>query len=136
MSRESTHSIGRLASLAGVGIDTVRYYERSGLLQPAGRSASGYRRYGDDELRQLRFIRRAQRLGFTLQEIQELMTVSRQKGVRAVRAAAKDKLADVELRIAELVRMRKALASLVDACPGHGALADCPILRALDEEAA
>lgn len=133
---DQTHTIGRLAALAGVGIDTVRYYERAGLLQPAGRSASGYRRYGDDELRQLRFIRRAQRLGFTLQEIQELMTLSRQKGVRAVRAAARDKLADVELRIAELVRVRDALAGLVDACPGHGPVAECPILRALDEEAA
>jgi len=127
------HTIGRLAALAGVGIDTVRYYERAGLLQPAGRSASGYRRYGDEELRQLRFIRRAQRLGFTLQEIQELLALSRKKGVRAVRAAAQAKLADVELRIAELSRVRNALAGLVEACPGHGPLSDCPILRALDE---
>ena len=136
MSQPPTHTIGRLAALAGVGIDTVRYYERSGLLSPAERSASGYRRYGDDELRQLRFIRRAQRLGFTLAEIQDLLAVSRKSGVRAVRAAARHKLADVQLRIAELTRVRDALAGLVEACPGHGSAADCPILRALDEDAA
>jgi MerR family copper efflux transcriptional regulator len=136
MAEHPAHTIGKLASLAGVGIDTVRSYERSGLLEPAARSPSGYRHYGDDELRQLRFIRRAQRLGFTLSEIQELLAVSRKSGVRAVRAAARDKLVDVQMRIAELTRVRDALAGLVEACPGHGAVARCPILRALDGEEA
>src|SRR5690606_37152119 len=105
-------------------------------LKPADRSAAGYRRYGDEALRKLRFIRRAQRLGFTLQEIQEVMALSRQKGVRAVRVAAQAKLADVDLRIAELTRVRHALAGLVDVCPGHVPVSECPILRALDEEPA
>jgi DNA-binding transcriptional MerR regulator len=73
--------IGQLAKRGGVGIDTVRYYERSGLLTPRTRLASGYRRYGDTELARLRFIRRAQGLGFTLKEIKQLLALSAQRDV-------------------------------------------------------
>lgn len=129
----NSYAIGQLASAAGVGIDTVRYYERSGLLQPAMRSASGYRKYGDGELARLNFIRRAQRLGFTLAEISELLAISGRRDVRAVRKAAQTRLADVEQRIVELQRVRDALAHLVAACPGGGHAEDCPILRALND---
>lgn len=132
--RPTDMTIGTLAERAGVAVDTIRYYERSGLLHPAQRSASGYRHYGQAELKRLRFIRRAQRLGFTLEEIDALLAVSAQRDVRAVRKAAQGKLADIDGRIAELARIRDALAGLVDACPGHGAAADCPILSALNEE--
>ena len=126
--------IGQLAKRGGVGIDTVRYYERNGLLAPRSRLASGYRRYGDIELARLRFIRRAQGLGFTLKEIKQLLALSAQRDVGRVKRSAQAKLLDVEARIAALVRMRNGLATLIEACPGHGRAADCPILRALTED--
>lgn len=126
--------IGALAKRAGVRIDTVRYYERNGLLAPMVRLASGYRRYGDVELARLRFIRRAQALGFSLKEVQELLALSRRRDVARVKRAAKHKLVDVENRIAELERMRGGLAALIAACPGSGRTADCPILNALGGE--
>ena len=126
--------IGALARHAGVRIDTVRYYERHGLLAPKRRLASGYRRYGATELSRLRFIRRAQALGFTLREVQELLKLSSRRDVARVKSAAQQKLADVERRIADLERMREGLATLIEACPGHGRAADCPILKALGSE--
>jgi MerR family copper efflux transcriptional regulator len=118
-------SIGELAKQAGVAIDTVRYYERNDLLAPAGRLASGYRRYGAEELKRLRFIRRAKALGFSLDDIRSLLTLS---------AAAQIKLAEIEQRIAELDRIRQGLSVLVAACPGHGRSEACPILNALTQE--
>ena len=126
--------IGLLAKHAGVRIDTVRYYERHGLLAPAGRKASGYRRYGELELKRLRFIRRAKLLGFTLEEIKQLLTLSSERSVAKVKQAAQGKLADVEHRLAELERVRDGLRQLIDACPGHGRPEACPILRALGQE--
>jgi MerR family copper efflux transcriptional regulator len=126
--------IGTLAKRAGVSIDTVRYYEKSGLLAPESRLASGYRRYSDEQVSRLRFIRRAQELGFTLKDIRELLGISKQKDVAKVKRAAERKLADVEARLVALTRMRDGLATLVATCPGHGRAADCPILKALGEE--
>jgi MerR family copper efflux transcriptional regulator len=126
--------IGQLAKRGGVGIDTVRYYERNGLLAPLTRLASGYRRYGDIELARLRFIRRAQGLGFTLKEIKQLLALSAQRDVERVKRSAQAKLLDVKSRIADLERVRDGLATLIAACPGHGKAADCPILRALNDE--
>jgi Zn(II)-responsive transcriptional regulator len=127
-------SIGKLAKRSGVPIDTVRYYERNGLLAPRTRLASGYRRYGEDELARLRFIRKAQALGFTLKEIHSLLSLSALRDVAQVKSAAQAKLANVETRIADLQRIRDGLALLVNACPGHGRATDCPILRALSDE--
>jgi len=126
--------IGQLAKRGGVGIDTVRYYERNGLLAPRTRLASGYRRYGDLELARLRFIRRAQALGFTLRQIKELLALSAQRDVGRVKRSAQTKLIDVEERIAALERVREGLAHLIGQCPGHGRAADCPILKALTDE--
>jgi len=128
--------IGKLAKRGGVGIDTVRYYERNGLLAPQSRLASGYRRYGQLELARLRFIRRAKALGFTLKEVKELLALSAQRDVGRVKRSAQAKLVDVERRIAALERVRDGLAKLIEACPGHGRAADCPILRALSAEVA
>jgi MerR family copper efflux transcriptional regulator len=130
----SNLSIGQLAQHAGVAIDTVRYYERNGLLQPAGRLASGYRRYGDAELKRLRFIRRAKALGFTLEDVRALLTLSAERNVAKVKRAAQAKLADIEARIAELERVRGGLRTLIAACPGHGRAEACPILNALTDE--
>lgn len=129
-----TIGIGTLARRAGVGVDTVRYYEKSGLLAPTARLASGYRRYTEDEVSRLRFIRRAQALGFSLKQISELLALSSRRDVASVRRSALAKLADVENRIAELEKVRAGLARLIKSCPGHGRAADCPILRALSGE--
>ena len=126
--------IGSLAKRAGVGIDTVRYYERAGLLAPSGRLASGYRRYTELELARLRFIRRAQALGFTLDEVRELLALSARRDVARVKRSAQAKLVAVEKKIAALEKVREGLATLVAACPGHGRAADCPILKALGGE--
>ncbi len=126
--------IGKVAKRAGVSIDTVRYYEKAGLLAPAARLQSGYRRYGDLQLQRLRFIRRAQELGFSLKDIRDLLGLSRQRDVARVKRAAQSKLADIDRRIAALMAVRDGLSNLVEACPGHGSAADCPILKALGEE--
>ena len=130
-------NIGQLSRRTGVPIDTVRYYEKQRLLPPPTRSASGYRHYEADDVLRLNFIRRAKVLGFTLDEIRDLLALSsaRDGDMAAIRAAAADKLADVERRLAELTRVRDGLRTLVDACPGHGALDQCPILSALGGEA-
>ena len=103
---------------------------------PAARAASGYRSYGEGTVAQLRFIRRAKDLGFTLEEIRELLALSvdRQRGVKAVKQRAEKRLAAIEQRIVELQRVRDGLAQLVASCPGHGKPEECPILRALSDE--
>lgn len=128
--------IGELAQRADVGVDTVRYYEREGLLPKAQRLASGYRVYDQDDVRRLRFVRRAKALGFTLPEIRELLALSghRQDDMAGMKAAAIEKLADVHAKLSELNRIREGLETLVASCPGHGALAQCPILNALAED--
>jgi len=128
--------IGELAKRADVPIDTVRYYEREGLIPPPIRRASGYRDYVDADVDRLRFMRRAKGLGFTLQEIRELLSLTAKSGadMAALNAQTQAKLRDVEERIHALTRIREALQSLVTACPGHGALDRCPILAALSED--
>jgi Cu(I)-responsive transcriptional regulator len=128
--------IGGLAKRTGIGIDAVRYYEREGLVPPAARLASGYRVYGEDDVRRIQFVQRAKALGFTLTEIRELLELStrREDDMGGLKTAAGEKLADVEAKISELIRIRDGLRTLVDACPGHGALERCPILNALVEE--
>lgn len=130
----SAIGIGKLARESGVPIDTIRHYERIGLLKPASRLASGYRRYGDAEQKRLRFIRRAKALGFTLEEIDGLLALSAGRSVEQVKRRAAARLADVERRIAELGRVRDSLRQLITACPGHGRAEDCPILNALTQD--
>ena len=129
-------TIGRVARAAGVGIDTIRYYEREGLLPAPARRISGYRDYTPDAVTRLRFIRRAKELGFTLPEIRELLALSadRERGVRGVKQRAVARLAEIDRRIRELKRVQRGLKNLIDACPGHGALECCPILTALSHE--
>lgn len=127
-------SIGELAKQAGVGVETVRYYERRGLLAEPDRRASGYRQYESEAVAILRFIRRAKELGFTLKEIQSLLELRRSSSAtRAdVRRNAQAKLVDIETKIRDLERMRRALADLTKTCHGDGAAAECPILLALN----
>lgn len=126
-------SIGQVARRAGVGVETVRFYERQGLLDEPERRASGYRQYGDEAVAVLRFIRRAKELGFTLKEIKGLLALRLDAAAtrKDVRREARAKVADIEAKIADLQRMRDALLTLVDQCHGDGAATGCPILKAL-----
>ncbi|MGH8278362.1 MAG: MerR family transcriptional regulator [Gammaproteobacteria bacterium] len=123
-------TIGAVARQAGVGIDTVRYYEREGLLPAPRRRASGYRDYGSAAIERLCFIRRAKELGFTLTEIRDLLALSTDRA-RGVRQRTEARLVEIEQRIRELQRAKRGLKQLIDACPGTGALEHCPILHAL-----
>lgn len=127
-------TIGALAKQAGVGVETVRFYERRGLVRRPGRPSGGYRSYPAEAIGRIRFIRNAQALGFTLQEVKELLALRVTAGTScaAVRSRASAKAADVDKRIADLQRIRTALHGLIGVCPGRGALAHCSILDALD----
>jgi MerR family copper efflux transcriptional regulator len=130
----STMTIGRLAKTAGVNIDTIRYYERNGLIPEPSRRLSGYREYGATDIARLRFILRAKDLGFTLAEIGELLSLSADRDVRGVKQRAEGRLEQVEHKIKELQRVRRGLKTLIDACPGHGDLERCPIIAALSTD--
>ena len=129
----SNMTIGAVAKRAGIGIDTIRYYERERLLPPPRRRASGYREYDAPAVDRLRFIRHAKQLGFTLDEIRELLALSSDHahGVSGVKHRAQARLVAIEQRIHELQRVRRGLKKLIDECPGHGDPAACPILGAL-----
>ena len=130
----SSMTIGRLAKEAGVNIDTIRYYERNGLIPEPVRRPSGYREYETGDVRRLRFIGRAKQLGFTLAEIAELMSLSADRDVGGVKRRAEQRLEQVEHKIKELQRVRRGLRTLIDACPGHGDVERCPIVAALSGE--
>jgi len=125
-------TIGKVATAAQVGIDTVRFYERAGLLKKPHRTAAGYRLYAADEVRRLRFIRRAKGLGFTLDEIRELLSLNDGGGRRsAVRAIAERRSDEIEQKLRELTRMKRTLRSLMRQCHGDGSLKGCPIIEAV-----
>jgi MerR family copper efflux transcriptional regulator len=132
----ATMTIGRLAKQTGVNIDTIRYYERNGLIPEPVRRASGYREYEISDVQRLRFIMRAKELGFTLAEIGELLSLSADRDVRGVKHRAEQRLGQVEHKIKELHRIRRGLKTLIDACPGRGDLEHCPIVAALSGEEA
>nr|WP_295678760.1 MerR family DNA-binding protein [uncultured Nevskia sp.] len=135
MNTPASMTIGKWAQAAGVGIDTVRFYDRSGLLGKPLRSLSGYRLCAPSEIDRLRFNRRAKSLGFTLEQIAELLSLS-QGGNRAdVKALVSNRLTEIDLRIVDLVAMRKLLAKLVNECDGHGSVAGCPIIESVLEPA-
>jgi MerR family mercuric resistance operon transcriptional regulator len=131
-----TLTIGELARRAGVGVETVRFYERQGLLSEPARKESGYRQYQDDVVARLRFIRRAKELGFSLKEIKELLAlrVDPDTTCAEVRRRAEGKVIDVEGKIVALQKIKKALKKLTAACSGRGPTSECPILDALDTE--
>jgi Hg(II)-responsive transcriptional regulator len=127
-------SIGQVADEAGVNVQTLRYYERRGILEEPKRSASGYREYSPDTVRVIRFIKRAQDLGFTLSQIEELLEL---RGLRpgkreAVRSLAAAKIRDIEEKVRDLESMKRALSVLVDSCTCKSGGLECPILEALE----
>lgn len=127
--------IGQLASLAGIGVETVRFYERRGLLGVAARRASGYRIFPEEMVRRLLFIRHAKDLGFTLTEIGELLALRAEPSgsCAEIQTLAVSKLGTIDQRIDALQRMRTVLFDLTRICPGSSApRSECPILDALE----
>jgi Hg(II)-responsive transcriptional regulator len=127
--------IGEVASRAGVNIQTLRYYERRGLLEAPERTPSGYREYPSETVRLIRFIKRGQDLGFTLKEIEELIALRDAKGRKRseVRALAEAKVGAIDKKLAQLQAMRSALYSMVESCSCRDGRPTCPILEALDD---
>jgi MerR family copper efflux transcriptional regulator len=125
---------GELARRAGVNVETLRFYERKGLLPEPPRRASGYREYNEADVRRVRFIRRAQGLGFTLAEVRNLLALRVERGTTAddVKHRAKRKIADVRRKIAELAAIERALVGLTASCNGKGPTGDCPILHHME----
>ena len=128
--------IGTVAREAGVNLDTIRYYERRGLLPEPPRRPSGYRVFDDDTVRRVRFIKRAQELGFTLNEIRDLMDLrlTPEASCCDVRDKAAAKIASIAAKIQQLRSMRAALKGLMAACSGRGSVEECPILASLADE--
>ena len=127
-------TIGKTAEAAGVGVETIRFYERSGLIERPPKPEIGYRAYPMETVRRIRFIRQAQALGFSLREIDELLSLRTDPAADCaeVRARATAKRAEVERKMAQLRRIHAALDELIDACPGRGALRTCSILGAIN----
>lgn len=126
-----------VAERAGVGRETVRYYEERSLIPEPRRSSAGYRLYDESYVRRIRFIGRAQELGFTLKEIDGLLTLRVEPDTTcgAVKAQTETKITEVEEKIRDLRRIRNALAKLAEACTGgSGPTSDCPILEAMENE--
>lgn len=127
-------TIGQVAREAGVGIETVRFYERQGLIEAPTRRASGYRQFNESVVDRLQFIREAKELGFTLGEIKELLSLKLDpsSSCAEVKGRAEAKIADIEEKTRTLQRMKRALAKLTKACSGDGPTSECPILEALE----
>ena len=131
----STLTIGQVSLRSGVGIETVRFYEREGLLhRPARSPSSGYRLFEEEVIARLEFIQRAKELGFTLSEVKELLFLRLDPTAccQDVKARAEAKVADIDGRIRTLKRMRNAILRLTKECGTSGSGSDCPILEALD----
>ncbi|MFQ5773752.1 MAG: MerR family DNA-binding protein [Kiloniellaceae bacterium] len=129
-------TISKAARAAGVGVETIRFYERKGLIeQPPKPDASGFRTYPIETVQRIRFIRLAQEIGFSLREIEELLSLRADPAADCsdVRERATAKLAEVDRKIAQLEQIRGALQDLIAACPGRGALRACSILEALTD---
>jgi len=129
-------TIGRLAKKVSIGIETIRFYERQGLIEPPPRTDCNYRVYPEEEVNRLRFIKRAKNLGFTLSEIKELLFIRHDP--HATKADIKNrtlnKIEDVKQKISDLTRIKMSLEHLAYSCDGHGPLEECPILEALDSD--
>ena len=129
----TSFTTGQLAKRANVNVETIRYYERRGIIPEPPRRESGYRQYPDDAVARIQFVKRAQELGFTLKEIQELLNlrVDPETPCAVVKNRADLKIMDIEEKLRSLKRIKKALNQLAASCSGRGPVGDCPILQAL-----
>src|SRR5712691_401055 len=127
-------TIGEVANAAGVGVETVRFYERKRLIAQPQRPTSGRRNYDEEAAKRIRFIRRAQELGFSLSEVKQLLDLrlDPRRDCSEVKAEAESKIAAIDARITSLRRIRKSLQSLASSCSGEGPTSTCPILEVID----
>ncbi len=133
------HTIGKVAALAGVSPDTLRYYEKEHLIAPASKTDAGYRIYNDEAVRRIRFIKTVQHCGFTLSDIHELLTLKQAESAccEDVRSVAIEKKLRIAHRLQALQAMSRALDELIERCAGGEAATDeCPILAALENSLA
>tara|TARA_R110000782_G_scaffold123126_11_gene214578 strand:- start:989 stop:1390 length:402 start_codon:yes stop_codon:yes gene_type:complete len=130
------YSIGQVAKQSSVSVETIRYYEKEGLLEKPERKESGYRQYNESVLERLLFIQQAKNLGFTLSEILELLSLEIKPGTTSkdIKQIAQLKLVSIEEKIRILKRMQRTLKNLVTQCSGRGAIGECPILNAIKEK--
>jgi MerR family mercuric resistance operon transcriptional regulator len=130
--------IGQVAKESGVGVETVRFYESEGLIALPKRSASGYRQYSASIIEQIKFIKHAKKLGFSLKEVSELIKLKSAPNARCdrVKATASAKITDIQEKIDALEQMKTALQPLVDQCKSSDPIGDCSILNAPDENPA
>lgn len=130
-------TIGEVAKESKVNVETIRYYERRGILKEPPRRPSGYREYGPETVSLIRFIKRAQDLGFTLQEIDQLIQLkgSSRRSRSEISALAEAKVQEMDKKIQHLHAMQKALGVLLDACACNGRKLECPIIEALNDDA-
>ncbi len=126
-------TISAFAKAAGVGVEAIRFYQRKGLLAEPARPRGGIRRYGEADVRRLQFVKTAQRLGFSLDEIGELLRLEDGTHCAEARALAEHKLKDVRGKLADLARMETALSGLVRACRARKANVSCPLIASLQE---
>ncbi len=126
------HSIGQVARRADVNVETVRFYERKGLIEQPPAPNDGFRKYGDEVISRIQFIKRAQNLGFTLVEIADLLALSKTGDCDDVRIKAERKLIEVEEKIRDLQRVKRALKDVISSCAVRDELGPCPILTALE----
>lgn len=129
-------TIGQVAKATGVTVETVRFYEKQGLIAPPQRSEAGYRQYPGDAVRRVRFIQRAKEVGFTLSEIGELLALRQEPGTSCgdIKLRATQKIEVIDQKIRDLTRIRGALARMVVKCSGSGGLQECPILEELETD--
>lgn len=129
-------SIGQLAGKSGFGIETIRFYERNGLIDEPPRKSSGYRQYPENAISRLQFIRRAKELGFSLKEIKELLSLGTDPTTTCadIRSRAEAKIADIEGKIQSLKSIKSALTRLTKSCGGKGPVSECPIWEALERK--
>lgn len=129
-------TIKKLAERAGVNPETVRFYERKGIMPPPKKNASGYRYYTENDVRRLHFIQMAKKHGFTLSEIKELLElkVDPHTSCEEVQAIAEEKIQDIQLKINELTKMKNALKRLAASCHSGAPAGDCPILEEFEKE--
>jgi len=129
-------TIGKIAERAGVGVETVRFYERKGLIERPRRRSSGFRQYRPDAVRRIRFIKRAQEVGFTLNEINELLDLRLEPGSTCgdVKQRAQQKVEEIDQKLRGLRRMKRSLNEMIRACDGNADVNGCPILNSLGTE--
>jgi len=128
--------IGLVANQVALTVETIRFYEKNGLIEPPERNESGYRDYPEATVQQLSFIRKAKELGFSLKEIKELLLLRNAPGstCHEVKEQAVKKMQDIDCKVNELLDIKKSLAQLVSSCPGQGPLSGCPLIKSISTQ--